>query len=171
MPRDVSRLDKFLYFDKDKWLDENTSHLTKSDFDFIKTMKTKKQYQEGEIMKGKSDLKKLPDGKFGIDTELDIKKGLEPKVKKALKKSIKQEIDDKLKGSGIRKIDLDLSSDDEKPMKGRGRPKKDDDIKEYGKVIDHLMKHIKDPKEPIDDDDFKQAIELIKKIKSKKSKK
>ncbi len=44
----------------------------------------------------------------------------------------------------------------------------EDDIKTYGKLLKHLVGHIKDPEEKIDKKDFKQAIELIKKIKEKK---
>ena len=84
-------------------------------------------------------------------------------------------------GFGVEKIVLDYSSsEDEKPKRKRGRPKKgkgiesdsssdEEDIKEYGKILKHLIGHIKDPKEKIDPNDYKQAIELIKKIKSKKA--
>jgi len=152
----------------------------------LKNMKNKlnKEYKESNIMKARSDLKKNKDGKYSVDTEMNIKKGLEPKVKKALKKSVILELDKEIEGSGFRKIDLDYSSsEDEKPKKKRGRPPKkgkglicdsdsesdDDEIKEYGKILSHLVSHIKDPKEPIDKKDFKQAIELIKKIKTKKA--
>ncbi len=91
-------------------------------------------------------------------------------------------------GKGLKKskkIVLDYSSsEDEKPIKRRGRPKKgkgteyenemdsssdDEDIKTYGQMLNHLIKHIKDPKEPIDPKDYKQAVMLIKKIKAKKA--
>jgi hypothetical protein len=122
----------------------------------------------------------------------DYNKGLNPiekhkdeiytKARKQLEKNDKKikKFFNVSEGTGFRKIDLDLSSDDEKPKKRRGRPKKgkgyesdsssdEDDIKEYGKILEHLLKHIKDPKEKNDKDDYKQAIELIKKIKSKKA--
>jgi hypothetical protein len=54
--------------------------------DFLKKH-VKKSYDEGEIMKGCSDLKKKGD-KYEVETELNIKEGLEPKVKLALIKSI-----------------------------------------------------------------------------------
>ena len=152
----------------------------------LKNMKNKpkKEYKEEKIMKASSELKKKG-SKYSVDTEMTVKEGLDGKTKRALKKSIEDAVKDNIKGfkkpigSGIRKIDLDYSSsEDEKPRK-RGRPKKgkgleydssddEDDIKTYGDLLEHLVKHIKDPKEKIDPNDFKQAIELIKKIKSKK---
>lgn len=99
-----------------------------------KSKKETKKYKEEEIMKGKSELKKKGN-KYTVDTELNIKEGLEPKVKRALKKSIIDETNKKIKGykkpvgfgfySGS--IDLDYgssSSDDMKIVKKRGRPKK-----------------------------------------------
>jgi hypothetical protein len=38
-------------------------------------------------------------------------------------------------------------------------------IDEYGSMVNHLTKHITDPNEPIDPQDYKQATHLIKKIK------
>ena len=154
--------------------------------DFEKPKKEKKIYKESNIMKARSDLKKKGD-KYTVDTEMNVKEGLDGKTKRALKKSIEDEVKKKIKGFkkpvgfGVEKIVLDYSSsEDEKPKK-RGRPKKgkgiedfddsssdEDDIKEYGKILKHLVGHIKDPKEKIDKNDYKQAIELIKKIKSKK---
>ncbi len=151
-----------------------------------KNKKPKRQYKESNIMKARSDLKKKGD-KYTVDTEMNVKEGLDGKTKRALKKSIEDEVKKKIKGFkkpvgfGVEKIVLDYSSsEDEKPKK-RGRPKKgkgledfddsssdEDDIKEYGKILNHLIGHIKDPKEKIDPNDYKQAIELIKKIKSKK---
>lgn len=152
-----------------------------------KSSKPKKEYKEEKIMKASSDLKKKGD-KYTIDTEMNVKEGLDGKTKRALKKSIEDEVKKKIKGFkkpvgfGVEKIVLDYSSsEDEKPKK-RGRPKKgkgiiediddsssdEDDIKEYGKILKHLIGHIKDPKEKIDKNDYKQAIELIKKIKDKK---
>ena len=43
-----------------------------------------------------------------------------------------------------------------------------DEIKTYGKMLNHLTHHITDPNEPIDPLDFKQSIELINKIKDQK---
>lgn len=129
----------------------------------------------GNIMKASSELKKKGD-KYTVDTEMKIKKGLDDKTKKALKKSVIQEFNTKIKGSGVRKIELDYSSsEDEKPKKGKGlddyeySSSDEDDIKEYGKILKHLIEHIKDPKEKIDKRDYVQATELIKKIKSKKT--
>lgn len=43
-----------------------------------------------------------------------------------------------------------------------------EEIKNYGKMLNHLTHHITDPNEPIDPLDFKQSIELIKTIKEQK---
>lgn len=144
--------------------------------------KPKKTYKESNLMKARSDLKKKGD-KFAVETEMNIKKGLEPKVKKALKKSIDEELDKKIKGRGIRKIKLDMSSDEEvKPKRTRGRPKKgkgyyddestsseesssdEEDIKEYSKILKHLVGHLTDRKEKLDPKDAKQAKELINRL-------
>lgn len=142
--------------------------------ELTKAEKDKKKYKESNLMKGRSDLKKKGD-KYTVDTELNIKKGLDGKVKKALKKSVIQELDKKIEGSGLKKIELDLS-DDEKP-KRRGRPKKgkgfdsssdEDEFDNYKKILTHLMEHILDKKEKVDIKDFNQAKLLIDKIKSLK---
>lgn len=85
--------------------------------------KPKKTYKEKSLMKAKSELKKKGDS-YTVDTEMNVRKGLDDKVKKALKKSVVEELDKKISGSGIRKIDLDMSSDEEEKPKRRGRPKK-----------------------------------------------
>jgi hypothetical protein len=182
MPRDVSELERSL-----SRLKKEGRLLTKKQIEEINEMvyilpsKTKKEYKEEEIMKGKSDLKKVGD-KYAVETELNIKKGLEPKVKRALKKSVDKELNKKISGSGVRKIKLDMSSDEEEtPKKTRGRPKKgkgypfdddsssdEEDLKEYSKILKHLLSHILDKNERTDPKDVKQAKELIDKIKSKK---
>ena len=141
-----------------------------------KTKKAPKEYKEEKIMKGESELTKGKNGKYSVETELDIKKDLEPKVKRALKKSIISATEKELKGYGIRKkIDLDYSSDEDKPMrKGKGyyydsdSSSDEEDLKEYSKILKHLISHITDKKEKIDKLDVKQAKELIDKIKNKK---
>lgn len=85
--------------------------------------KAKKTYKEKSLMKAKSELKKKGDS-YTVDTEMNVRKGLDAKVKRALKKSVVEELDKKISGSGIRKIDLDMSSDEEEKPKRRGRPKK-----------------------------------------------
>jgi len=136
-------------------------------------------------MKAKSELVKKDDGKFQVTTEMNIRKNLQPKVKSALKKSVIEEFDVKIKGGRI----LNLSSDDEseRGRPRRGRPKKglkgigynglgeydddstsEEDIQTYGHLLKHLISHIKDPKEKIDEKDYRDAIMLINKIKSKK---
>lgn len=72
--------------------------------------------KKGNIMKARSDIR-IKDGKRTLDTEMNIKKGLSTKEKKALKSSIDMEFDKKIKGGGIRnirpvKIDLDSSDSD-----------------------------------------------------------
>ena len=52
----------------------------------------------GEIMKGKSDLVNNK-GKLSVDTSLNIKKGLDEKIKRALKKSINAELERFFKGN------------------------------------------------------------------------
>lgn len=77
--------------------------LAESDSDEEITKKVKKTYKESNLMKARSDLKKKGD-KYTVDTDMNIKKGLEPKIKKALKKSITEELDKKLKGSSLKGI-------------------------------------------------------------------
>ena len=147
-------------------------------FKAIEKMGTKKTVERktGNIMKGRSDLVKKSNGKYSVDTEINVKKGLDDKVKRTLKKSVIEELDKRIKGGAIQ---LDLSSDDEDEEemdgeglyagrpRGRGRPRKND-IKTYGNVLEHLVGHIKDPKEPIDKKDYKQAKEIIGAIEKKK---
>jgi hypothetical protein len=58
-----------------------------------KPSKTKKNklYHEGEIMKGKSKLKKKGD-KYSVDTEFNINNDIDDKVKRAFVKSIIEEL-------------------------------------------------------------------------------
>ena len=67
----------------------------------------KKKGRPKNIMKGRSDL----DGNK-ITTELNIKKGLQPKVKRALKKSVIAELDNKMSGNGLRGRTISLSDSD-----------------------------------------------------------
>jgi hypothetical protein len=53
--------------------------------------KKTKTYKEGNIMKANSELKKKGD-KYSVDTEMNIKEGLEPKVKRILIYSIIEEL-------------------------------------------------------------------------------
>jgi len=134
---------------------------------YIPSKKEPKTYKESNIMKGRSDLKKKSNGKYEVETELNIKEGLEPKVKRALKKSIIDETNKKIKGFkkpvgfGMRggMIELDDSSSSEED-----EPKKKIDKKElmnYAKMLAHLLGHIEDPKEPIDKKDYRDAKKLI----------
>ena len=45
---------------------------------------------------------------------------------------------------------------------------KSQNIKNYGMILEHLVSHIKDPSEPIDPKDYKQAIKLVNVIKQLK---
>lgn len=118
------------------------------------TPEPKKRGRPKNIMKGRAEL----DGNK-VSAELNIKKGLEPKVKRALKKSVIAELESKMKGGRIRTISLsDSESDSESD---------DEEKQELKKVLKHLNSHIKDPNEKKDKRDLKQAKE-IKKILSKK---
>jgi hypothetical protein len=41
-------------------------------------------------------------------------------------------------------------------------------LNNYSKILYHLLEHIKDPKEPIDDDDYTDAKKLINDMKQVK---
>lgn len=125
----------------------------------------------GTIMKGKSDLTKSKVGKYIVNTELKVKKDLNTKIKKALKQSILTEVDKKFKGSGIKKIELDYSSDD---MFGTGYESESDneDNEQYSKILKHLIGHITNEKEKVDKTDVKQVNEILSRIiKKRKHKK
>lgn len=119
----------------------------------------------GLIMKGKSDLTKSKEGKYRVNTELKVKKDLNAKIKKALKKSILTEVDKKFKGSGLKNIELDYSSDD---MYGMGyesdSSSDEEDTEEYSKILKHLVGHITNKKEKMDKTDAKQAKEIINRL-------
>lgn len=51
-----------------------------------------------------------------------------------------------------------------------GKLSKNQDIKTYGMILEHLITHIKDPSEPIDPRDYKQAIKVVNTIKKLKGK-
>lgn len=86
----------------------------------ISTTKSKKAQKPGNIMKARSDLKKKGD-KYEITTDMNVRKGLGPKAKKALKESVNKALDKEFKGG---RIILDYSSDEEPIKRKRGRPKK-----------------------------------------------
>jgi hypothetical protein len=132
----------------------------------FKSKKEPKTYKESNIMKGRSDLKKKGN-KYEVETELNIKNDLDSKVKRALKKSIIDETNKKIKGFkkpvgfGIKggMVELDDSSSSEED-----EPKKKIDKKElmnYAKMLAHLLGHIEDPNEPIDKKDYRDAKKLI----------
>jgi len=51
-----------------------------------------------------------------------------------------------------------------------GKLSKNQNIKTYGTILEHLITHIKDPSEPIDPKDYKQAIKVVNTIKKLKGK-
>lgn len=75
--------------------------------DSVKQPEPKKRGRPKNIMKGRADI----DGNK-VTTELNIKKGLQPKVKRALKKSVIAELDNKMIGKGLRGRTISLSSSD-----------------------------------------------------------
>ena len=120
-----------------KHLKRNTKEGTKLDMDDLKAFeknalmmnedwsdeekpKKKKAQKTGNIMKARSDLKKKDD-KYEITTDMNVRKGLGPKAKKALKESVNKALDKEFKGG---RIILDYSSDEEPIKRKRGRPKK-----------------------------------------------
>ena len=125
---------------------------------YKKPVKKKKTYKQGNLMKARTDLKKSGD-KYAVETVMNVKKGLEPKVKKALKKSVVEELDKKIKGSGlkkkVKKIDLDFSSDEEPVKRKRGRPKK-------GGMIPHSGKDFSESKRTRDRNRIRKEIEDAK---------
>ena len=127
----------------------------------------KKKQSKGNIMKGRSDIE-TKGGKRMITTELNIKKGLTPKEKTTLKKSVLIEFDKKIKGSGMRPtIVLSSDSEDERPKRG-GRVKP---IRTLKDVLKLLLEHIEDLDGEFDDDDYKQSkeiIDILKKVKKAK---
>lgn len=66
----------------------------------ISTTKSKKSQKPGNIMKARSDLKKKGD-KYEITTDMNVRKGLGPKAKKALKESVNKALNKEFKGGRI----------------------------------------------------------------------
>lgn len=100
-----------------KHLKRNTKEGTKLDMDDLKAFeknalmmnddwsddekpKKKKTQKTGNIMKARSDLKKKDD-KYEITTDMNVRKGLGPKAKKALKESVNKALDKEFKGGRI----------------------------------------------------------------------
>jgi hypothetical protein len=115
-----------------------------------------KKRKEQNLMKGRSDLKKKGD-KYTVDTEMNVRKGLEPEVKRALKKSVVEELDKRIKGSGI--INLDSSSENDSSSSDEEIDI--NEMKNYSRMLSHLLNHIKDPKEPLDKKDCNDSKKLI----------
>lgn len=93
--RNKKAIDMFIE-DKQKELDERMKVKP------IKTVKPKKTYNEMNIMKGRSDLKKSNNGKMAVETQMNISKKVDKKIIKALKKSILDEFDKKIEGLGLK---------------------------------------------------------------------
>lgn len=115
-----------------------------------------KPFKEKNIMKARSDIKKSGD-KFLVDTNMKVKKSLEPKVKNALKKSINLALDKEFKGGSI---NLDYGSSDESSDGEKSKIDKNE-LKNYASMLRHLLEHIEDDSEPIDKKDYKDAKKLI----------
>ena len=144
---------------------EPPKKIIKKEEPIITKPKSKISDNIGTVVDGKSKLVKSNAGKYSVETEINIKKDLNDKIKKALKQSILTELDNKMKGSGIRDIELDYSSDD---MYGMGyeidSSSDEEDTEEYSKILKHLVGHITDKKEKLDKLDAKQAKEIINKL-------
>lgn len=103
--------------DRAEWQDKGyQKDLDKIQKEFEKLMKSGKEisiqgkkykYDKflGFILTGGSELVKK-NGKYTVDTNFEVKKGLSKNIKKTLKKSVVEELDKKIKGSGVRKIIL-----------------------------------------------------------------
>lgn len=154
MPRINNRLEEVLKIIKNKGIKSISTREMEERAE--NELYGKKSHKIGEIMEAKSKIKKIND-KYEISTDMKVKKGLGPKGKKALKISVNKALDHEFKGG---KINLDYSSDEE-PKKPT---KKNIDVKElknYAKILSHLLEHIEDPSEPIDKKDYKDAKQLI----------
>ena len=90
-----------------------------------KTKKPPAKVKSEIIMKASSMSKNKEDNnRPAVDTDMNIKKGITDKMKRALKKSVINSLENELKGSGFI-VDSDTSSDEEIiTIKRRGRPKK-----------------------------------------------
>ena len=130
-------------------------------------IKTPRTYKTGRIMDGRSDLIKLDKGKgkgkYAVEAEIKLRKGLEPKVKRALKKAVDLELDERIKGGRVRGIDLDYSSSstDEESSSD------EEDTEEYKKILKHLLSHVRDPKEKKDPRDIRDIKGIMKRLKAK----
>jgi hypothetical protein len=60
----------------------------------VKSKKEPKEYKEGNIMKGRTDLVKMGN-KYSVDTELNVNNNMNDKVKRALIKSMIEELNKK----------------------------------------------------------------------------
>lgn len=124
-------------------------------------IKTPRTYKTGNIMKGRSDLIKMQTGKYAVEAEIKLRKGLEPKVKRALKKAVDKELDKRIKGGRIIDLDYSSSSTDEESSSD------EEDTEEYKKILKHLLSHIRDPKEKKDPRDIRDIKGIMKRLKAK----
>lgn len=98
-------------------------HIPEPKVEYKPVPKAKKTYKEQSLMKARSDLKKIGD-KYSIDTDMNVRKGLTPKIQKALKQSIDNALLKNFKGGSINLDFDDSSSDDELYGRRRGRPRR-----------------------------------------------
>jgi hypothetical protein len=115
----------------------------------------------GEIMKGEAELLKKGK-KYSVDTKLDVKKGLNKTIKNALKKSVLAELEKAIEGSGIYYDSSSSDSNDSDESIDK------EELKNYSRVLKHLLTHIEDPKEEVDKKDYKDAKRLIDNMKKVK---
>ena len=168
MPRDTSELKESLMRLRQQGLLKSKEEKERMQEEaFIKDYKRKNKnipLKPKNIMKARSDLKKKG-ATYSVDTEMNVKKGLEPKVKRALKKSVDMELERNFKGGSI---NLDYSSsdsessdsDDEKSKKKKKTIDKKE-LQNYAKMLSHLLEHIEDPKEKVDKKDYRDSKKLI----------
>lgn len=123
-----------------------------------------KPLKESNIMKARSDLKKKGTT-YSVDTEMNVKKGLEPKVKRALKKSVDMELERNFKGGSINldysSSDSESSDSDDENSKKKKKTIDKKELKNYAKMLSHLLEHIEDPKERVDKKDYRDSKKLI----------
>jgi hypothetical protein len=132
----------------DRYINERIAKLIQEEIEAEQSQKknkSKKDYKEENIMKAHSELKKDAEtGKYQVETEMNIKEGLDKKTKTALQKSIIEETKKRIMGGNVY-YDDSSSSDEE------------DDKKE------ELIKKLKALKEKVKKKPNKYIEELLKK--------
>ena len=134
MPRDISWLERF-----EERLIKEGNYLTKKQIEEINEMaystpqKQQKEYKEENIMKAHSELKKDKEtGKYQVETEMNIKEGLDKKTKTALQKSIIEETKKRITGGNLH---YDSSSSDEEENKKKTEFQEGNIMNVYSEII------------------------------------